>query len=143
MSDGATEVRKTGRCLCGSVSYIVSGPLRPVVACHCSQCRRMTGHFMAATAARRADFAVAGAEDLRWYEASDKARRGFCGRCGSTLFWDGKDRDYISIAAGSLDLPTGIRLAQHIFTEEKGDYYAIEDGVAQSIGGRFSIPIPE
>jgi len=103
----------------------------------------MTGHFMAATAARRTDFAVTGAEDLRWYEASDKARRGFCGRCGSTLFWDGKGCDYISIAAGSLDLPTGIRLAQHIFTEEKGDYYAIDDGVAQSSGGRFSIPIPE
>ena len=96
---------------------------------------------MAATAARRSDFAITSAEDLRWYEASDEARRGFCGRCGSTLFWDGKGRDYISIAAGSLDLPTGIRLAQHIFIEEKGDYYAIEDGVAQSTGGKFSIPI--
>src|SRR5207248_10006566 len=62
MSNGGTDVRKTGRCLCGSVSYVVSGPLRPVVACHCSQCRRMTGHFMAATAARCTDLDITSAE---------------------------------------------------------------------------------
>ena len=102
----------------------------------------MTGHFMAATAARRTDFRITMSDNLKWYEASEKARRGFCGQCGSTLFWDGKGRDYISIAAGSLDLPTGIRLAQHIFTAERGDYYTVDDGVAQSTDGEFSIAIP-
>src|SRR5260370_30096907 len=56
-----------------------------------------------ATAERRADFSLLAEGELKWYTASKEARRGFCGRCGSTLFWDGVGRDYISIAAGGLD----------------------------------------
>ncbi len=75
--------------MCAAVRYRVTGPLRDVVGCHCSQCRRMTGHFMAATAARLADFALLADTTLRWYAASAEARRGFCAACGSTLFWAG------------------------------------------------------
>ena len=89
--------------MCAAVRYRVTGPLRDVVGCHCSQCRRMTSHFMAATAARLADFALLADTTLRWYAASAEARRGFCAACGSTLFWAGNDRDYLSIAAGTLD----------------------------------------
>ncbi|MFM7784547.1 MAG: GFA family protein, partial [Gammaproteobacteria bacterium] len=39
----------SGACLCGVVRYTVQGPLRPVVVCHCTQCRRQTGHYLAAT----------------------------------------------------------------------------------------------
>jgi len=134
---------RTGGCLCGGVRYAVFGPLRPVVMCHCTQCRRMTGHFMAATAARRADFRLVARKGLRWYAASDKARRGFCARCGSTLFWEGVGRDYISIAAGTLDDSSGLKVAHHIFVADKGGYYEIEAGVPQSLDGDFSAAIPE
>ena len=133
----------SGGCLCGAVRYEVAGRLRPVVLCHCTQCRRNTGHFMAATAARHRDFRLSVAEELRWYESSDSARRGFCGRCGSTLFWQAGGRDYVSIAAGSLDGPTGLTSAAHIYVGDKGDYYAIEDGLPQRTDGHFSVPIPE
>src|SRR2546429_4171204 len=63
--------------------------------CHCTQCRRMTGHIMAATAARRADFSLVSDGELKWYVSSVEARRGFCGRCGSTLFWEGVGLDGI------------------------------------------------
>lgn len=139
----STSAARTGRCLCGAVRYAVAGPLRPVVLCHCSQCRRSTGHFMAATAARHRDFRVSDAPELRWYESSDAARRGFCSRCGSTLFWQGVGRDYISIAAGTLDGATGLSSACHIHVADKGDYYSIEDGVPQRADGSFSVPIPE
>jgi len=82
---------RTGGCLCGAVRYSVAGALRPVVVCHCTQCRRMTGHVMAATAARRGDFRLVSERELKWYAASNEARRGFCGRCGSTLFWEAWD----------------------------------------------------
>jgi len=72
---------------------------------------------------------------LKWYDSSEHARRGFCGRCGSTLFWDGRGRDYIAIAAGTLDGKTGLKIARHIFTADKGDYYAITDGLPKSRGG--------
>ncbi len=42
----------TGGCLCGAVRYELQGRLRAVVACHCGQCRRTSGHYVAATAVR-------------------------------------------------------------------------------------------
>jgi hypothetical protein len=128
--------------MCAAVRYRVSGPLRDVVGCHCSQCRRMTGHFMAATAARVADFALLSQAPLRWYEASAEARRGFCSACGSTLFWAGNGKDYISIAAGTLDDASGLKFDCHIFVADKGAYYQIEPGVPQIKDGRFSLPVP-
>jgi hypothetical protein len=133
----------TGGCLCGAVRYEVAGPLRPVVLCHCTQCRRSTGHFMAATAARHRDFRLSEAPELRWYASSQSARRGFCGRCGSTLFWQGEGRDYISIAAGTLDGASGLTSACHIHVADKGDYYTITDGLPQRPDGSFAVPIPE
>jgi hypothetical protein len=117
------------------VRYEVRGPLRPVVACHCTQCRRMTGHFLAATAAREGDYTITRDAALKWYHASKDARRGFCADCGSTLFWQGNGRDYIAIAAGSIDGATGLKLVQHIHTADKGDYYELDDGVAGSAQG--------
>ncbi len=42
---------KTGSCLCGAVAFEIRGELRPVIACHCIQCRKQTGNYMSATAA--------------------------------------------------------------------------------------------
>ena len=58
--------------------------------------------------------------DLRWHE-HDGARRGFCGVCGSRLFWD-RERPTISIAAGSVDEPTGLTTGRHIYLESAGDW---------------------
>jgi len=133
---------RTGGCLCGAVRYRVSGALRPIIMCHCTQCRRMTGHVMAATAARLANFQLLADRELKWYDSSNKARRGFCARCGSTLFWAGVGRDYISIAAGSLDDSGGLGIACHIHVADKGDYYEIEDGAKQIADGNFAVPLP-
>jgi len=140
----ATETKQshTGGCLCGAIRYRADGPLRPVVLCHCTQCRRMTGHFMAATAAKRAGFSIEAPDAVAWYEASDTARRGFCPRCGSTLFWDAAGKDYISIAAGTLDDSTGLASACHIFVADKGGYYAIADGLPQIEGHDFKVDFP-
>lgn len=121
-----------GSCLCGAVRYRVYAPMRPVVACHCRQCRKTSGHFVAATSAPRDLVAIEGT--VSWYHASETARRGFCATCGSSLFWDGPGRN-LSIHAGTLDGPTGLRLAGHIYCADKGDYYDIADGLPQA-GGR-------
>lgn len=131
-----------GGCLCGAVRYEVTGPLRPVIACHCSQCRRATGHFMAATAAARGDIKIMGGDNLTWFVSSETAQRGFCRLCGSNLFWDGKGLPYLSITAGSLDGPTELKLDRHIFVRDKGDYYTISDGVAQSKEFEDYDPVP-
>ncbi len=119
----------TGGCLCGAVTYRVDGPLRPVVACHCVQCRKTSGHHVAATSARRGDIGITG--QVTWYRSSGHARRGFCGVCGSNLFRDGGGAN-MSIFAGTLDGKTGLTLAGHIFVADKGDYYDICDALPQA-----------
>ena len=114
----------TGSCLCGAIRYQVTGPLRPVVACHCAQCRKSSGHFVAATSAPRDSVSIRGA--VTWYVSSSQARRGFCGRCGSRLFWDGPGAN-LSIHAGSLDQADNLALKGHIFCADKGGYYDISD----------------
>jgi hypothetical protein len=120
--------RHTGSCLCGAVRYEVNGPLRPVVACHCVQCRKQTGTYMSATAAADRDLSVTSGDALKWYRSSETARRGFCSACGSVLFWKGDGRDYTAIAAGSIDGKTGLPFEGHIFCDFAGDYYEIAGG---------------
>ena len=125
----------TGGCLCGGVRYRISGPLRDVIGCHCSQCRRTSGHFVAATQAALQDVQMLSDATLRWYDSSAEARRGFCSRCGGNLFWKPKagegEAAMLSIMAGTLDTPTGLRFMQHIFVADKSDYYSLDDAVPQ------------
>lgn len=122
---------QSGGCLCGAVRYRVAGELRPVVACHCEQCRRTSGHHVAATAARRRDLTIEGEANLTWYRSSDFAQRGFCRFCGGNLFWQRDGAAQVSIMAGSLDPGSGLSTAAHIFVSDKGDYYDIADGQPQ------------
>jgi len=124
-----------GSCLCGAVSFEVAGaPEHRPEACHCSQCRKQTGHFLVAVNVRRKALTVHGADKLGWYRSSDKVQRGFCSVCGSTLFWQPtmEGYEYTAIALGAFDSPTGMRIAKHTFVGEKGDYYDIDDGAPQS-----------
>jgi hypothetical protein len=123
-----------GRCLCGGVRFEVHGPLRPIIYCHCTMCRRASGHFDAATACASEDLRLLSAQPLRWYQSSAVARRGFCGTCGSQLFWERLESGRTSIWAGTLDLPTGLKASEHIYVGDKGDYYEITDGLPQRIG---------
>ena len=120
-----------GSCLCGAVQVEVDAPLAPAAACHCSQCRKQSGHHWASSHMPRAAVRLTREDGLKWFAASDKARRGFCGTCGSFLFWDPADEDKISVSMGMFDAPTGGALARHIFTADKGDYYEIADDLPQ------------
>lgn len=133
----------TGSCLCGAVRFKTRGALRDVVYCHCSQCRKQSGHFYAASNVPDANIVIEGADSISWYEASSFARRGFCKTCGSVLFWKPRDHDYISVMAGSFDKPTGLRGECHIFVGDKGDYYSIDDGLPRFEKSTPSIPVAE
>jgi len=120
-----------GSCLCGAVTFTVDGDLPTPDACHCTTCRKQSGHFFVSTDVPRSAVTVQGEHNIRWYQTSHKARRGFCSTCGSTLFWDPLFRDWIGIAMGAFDGPTGTHIHVHVFIAEKGDYYDIADGAAQ------------
>jgi hypothetical protein len=118
----------SGRCICGAVAFEVNGPLRDVILCHCTECRRWAGHVWAATSARFDDLSFTEDRGLRWIDSPDSAqdaRRGFCAECGSSLFWQVPGAEQVSIAAGCLDSPTGIRTIGQVWTESAGDYYEV------------------
>ena len=119
----------TGSCLCGAITFTATGTARDPAACHCSQCRKQSGHHWASVQVMDDALTVTG--EPRWYAASDTARRGFCPTCGSFLFWKGNGDPDTGVALGALDGPTGLRLERHIFTADKGDYYDITDSVRQ------------
>jgi len=123
-----------GSCLCGAIRWEVHGEMRPIVGCHCSQCRKQTGYFYAATAAQDTDLSITG-DTLKWFRASPntvpEAKRGFCTECGSALFWKHEAEDYTSILAGSIDGETDIRFENHIFVGDKANWYEITDGKPQ------------
>lgn len=121
----------SGRCSCGAVTFRTRGELRGVVYCHCSQCRRQTGHFLASTNVSDENLEVSGAEQVTWFHSSGDAKRGFCSHCGSGLFWKHGKLGHTSILAGAFDAPSGLVGSKHIFVMDKGDYYSIEDGLPQ------------
>jgi hypothetical protein len=125
----AEEATHSGGCLCGGVRYRVRGALRDAIACHCTQCRRTSGHHAAMTSAATDDLTLTSSQTLTWYRSSATAERGFCRVCGSNLFWRPEGEGRIAITAGTLDAPTGIKVMEHIFVADKGDYYSIDDNL--------------
>lgn len=117
-----------GRCLCGAVRFSgrLAGP--GVTACHCGQCRRWSGHVWASF---HLDAPVIEGDALRWFRSSPEAERGFCAACGTSLFWRPVGRETVSVSPGAIDNPTGLRMDEHIFVADKGDYYRIADGLPQ------------
>lgn len=123
-----------GSCLCGAVTFEVAGELPGPDACHCSQCRRWSGHYWTSSDVQKSALTVHGAEQVRWFESSPHVRRGFCGTCGSVLFWDAVRTSTIGVSMGSFDAPTGTHVAEHIFLADKGDYYDVVDDVPKYAG---------
>jgi hypothetical protein len=117
--------------------------MKQVVGCHCSQCRKQTGHYLPAANVRLKYFEMVEDRGLKWYRASESAGRGFCVECGSTLFWKADGADRIAIAAGTIDGPTGLVTAAHIFVADKGDYYRLDDDMPQYERGGDQVPLPD
>lgn len=122
---------QNGSCLCGAIRFRIDADLGPVTACHCGQCRKQTGHYAAATPTPWDRIQVLGTPT--WYASSVTGRRGFCGTCGSYLFWEEGD-GLAYVMAGALDGATGLTLGGHIFCDDKGDYYDLDDGLPQTSG---------
>ena len=116
-ADPASAEAATGGCLCGAVRFTIVGRLRDVTICHCAMCRRSSTSIGAYTACAPDAIALSGTK-LRWYRSSPIARRGFCSKCGSQLFWERIGGDHLSVALGSLDDGSKLKLGKHIFVED-------------------------
>ncbi len=122
----------TGRCECGQVRFEIKDLTEKAVTyCHCSQCRRISGHQWAAFHIPTDQMTFVTEKGLKWYKSSAHAQRGFCQNCGSSLFYRLNAGNNISIAPGCMDDTKGLKPEKHIFVADKGDYYEITDGLDQ------------
>ncbi|MGB3625358.1 MAG: GFA family protein [Henriciella sp.] len=112
-----------GQCLCGGVAFEVARD-GAMSACHCRMCQRWTGSVFIDMDVEDDDMTLVSHDTLAWYDSSDWAKRGFCSRCGSSLFYRMKtDGAKWAVLAGTLDLPAGHTLSMEIFVDEKPDYF--------------------
>lgn len=124
-------MKRTGRCLCGAVSFEISKSDAHIGACHCSMCRRHSGGVFIGLRVSESDISFHGEDQLARYTSSDWAERAFCKTCGSTLFYrvtlDGPMKGEHHVGIGTLDDPSGLPLTQELFIDLKPDGYSFAE----------------
>ena len=131
----------TGRCLCGAVRFEVTPPTKWCAHCHCSLCRRAHGAaFVTWFGVERSSFElVAGSGDLFWYPSTPDARRGFCGRCGSTIFFESERwADEVHIALAHMDGPIDRAPKAHVFYDSHVEWAEPEEDLRR-LGGATGV----
>ena len=114
-------------CLCESVKLLIKGKLRYVSNCHCSQCQKTHGNFAAYTSCNEKNLSFIKNKTLKWYKSSKNAKRGFCSKCGASIFFKKFNTDTISISAGMFTNPTKLKTLHNIFIKGKMDFYTIDN----------------
>ena len=118
-----------GQCLCGAVRFHGEPDTnRDVTVCHCGQCRRWGGGAPLVAIRFRGGITLDADEALAWYPSSEHGERGFCMRCGSSLFWraPGQGND-VSVSLGALPEDHGLEIGAHIWVEDKPGWYDYAD----------------
>ena len=116
-------------CLCKGIDMTIKGEFRPVVNCHCIQCTKTHGNYAAYTSVLEERITYKSKNTLKWFSSSTKAKRGFCKKCGASVFFKRLGSRTISISAGLFKNPTKLKTGSHIYTENKRDYYKITDNL--------------
>lgn len=111
------EQRKGG-CACGAVRYTVVATAWDVGDCHCRTCQRAVGAAYVTWASVAAD-TVDITGHVRWWQSSERAERGFCGVCGTSLFYRPLRGGYLDLAVATLDDPSDVAPTYAIWVTTK------------------------
>ena len=118
----------SGKCLCGAVTYQVRDLPKETGACHCDMCRKWSGGVYLGIQVAPEKITFDGEENITKYTSSDRAERGFCKQCGSSLYYQvtapGPHNGTYHIGLGTLDDPSGVVLTGEIFIDTKPQGYA-------------------
>ena len=124
----------TGKCLCESIEYEITGELGPIFNCPCSKCRRWHGaDFRTRAYIKKEQFHwVKGEELLSTYYSSDTVSKTFCSNCGSNLmsYYDNLP-DVIGVPLGGISGDLGRLPEAHIFVGSKATWFEITDDIPQ------------
>ena len=116
-------------CLCGSIQLRTQGYHRNVQNCHCIQCMKTHGHHAAYTNVEDRNVKFLKKRTLKWFKSSKRAKRGFCNKCGASLFFKIIGAKTISIAAGMFNRPVQLKTTMNIFVKGKSDYYKLDSSM--------------
>ncbi len=123
-----------GSCLCGGVTYEVHSELGPIIMCHCSKCRKVTGTaFATNTPISVANFKLVTGENLlSEFESTPNVFRVFCRNCGSPLYSRRTiTPEIIRLRIGTLDSAIEDKPTAHVFVASKAEWYEIVDDLPQ------------
>jgi hypothetical protein len=124
----------TGGCLCGAVRFEISGPIRHIVHCHCSQCRKAQGSAFATNGIVSAsDFSLlSGADHLTGYVSSQGQTKYFCKTCGSPIMSKTESKpDQVRVRIGTVESDIVERPEAHIFATSKANWETIAGDLPQ------------
>ncbi len=113
-------------CLCGNIKFKTQGYHRSVHNCHCIQCMKTHGHHAAYTSIEEQNVKFLKKRTLKWFKSSKKAKRGFCSKCGASLFFKTIGSKIIHISAGMFNKPVKLKTEMNIFVKGKSDYYKLD-----------------
>lgn len=126
------DLEKHGSCLCGAITLTLHLAEPTISACHCTICRKWGGGPLLVAEGEDAHFT--GEQHLRVYASSDWAERGFCGECGSHLFYRLKSGGLYAVPVGVLDGDVAWRFESQIFIDAKPDYYCFANQTRELTG---------
>lgn len=116
-----------GGCLCGKITFRVTGPFNVFYFCHCSRCRKATGSAHAANIFGTPDQIewLSGEEHIKYYRLPEAERfsKNFCTECGSPVPMVSRDGARLLVPAGSLAGDPEIRPNSRIFWADRAEWY--------------------
>ena len=116
-------------CLCKGINMTIKGQFRSVINCHCIQCVKTHGNYAAYTSVLEENITYKSKSTLKWFVSSAKAKRGFCKKCGASVFFKRLGSKAVSVSAGLFKNPTKLKTISHIYIHNKRDYYKISDNL--------------
>ena len=135
MTQPAIALPLEGACLCGAVTLRIAPESRHLDACHCTMCRKWGGGpFLSFSAGT--DPEIEGAEQVIRHPSSEWAERGFCGTCGTHLFYFYKPQGTYACPAGLFPDTAGFALTGEIFVDEQPDYYHFAEDTLRKTGAQ-------
>ncbi|MBP1850794.1 GFA family protein [Rhizobium halophytocola] len=135
-----TRQAHSGGCQCGAIRYRIAGELSYPHICHCRMCQKAGGNYFMAFAGTRAEDMLVMRGEPKWFRSSEPCGRGFCGDCGTPLFFRTAGSPYISVTIGSLDKPGAVTPVAQNGTESRASQFDALFSLPESPTDRSALP---
>jgi hypothetical protein len=124
-----------GSCQCGQVTYQLHEAPKMVLACHCTECQKLSTSPFSVTAIIASSGIEFSGELKEWSRAADSGNQSsakFCPDCGNRIYhFNPEDLSTVKLKLKSVNMADDsvFQPTAHIWTSEKLSWYQIPEGV--------------